>query len=137
MTGTHADPDRHRTPGHDRSGRGQATVELALGLPVVVIGLLLVLQVALVGRDLLLVTHAAREGARTAAVETGRDQVARAAVDASHGLDQRRTEVRTERSGGRATVTVRYRAVTGLPLVGRLLPDPTLTATATMREEPR
>ena len=47
---------------------GQAAVELALLLPVVVVLVLGVLQVALVGRDQLALELAAREAARAAAV---------------------------------------------------------------------
>ena len=49
----------------DRRGatRGQATVELVLVLPVVVLALLLVIQVGLIARDQVLVVNAAREGA--------------------------------------------------------------------------
>src|SRR4029078_2878808 len=43
--------------------RGQATVELALVLPLVVFALLAILQVGLVVRDQVAVVHAAREAA--------------------------------------------------------------------------
>ena len=49
--------------------RGQATVELALGLPLVLLGVLLVVQVGLVVADQVRVVHAAREGVRAAAVD--------------------------------------------------------------------
>ncbi|MGI9032070.1 MAG: TadE/TadG family type IV pilus assembly protein, partial [Ilumatobacteraceae bacterium] len=51
-----------------RGAGGQAAVELALVLPVVVVFLLGLLQVALVARDQLAVELAAREGARAALV---------------------------------------------------------------------
>ena len=49
----------------------QATVELALVLPVVATLLLAVVQVGLVVRDQIRVTHAAREAARAAAARYG------------------------------------------------------------------
>ena len=52
--------------------RGQATVELALVLPLVVFGLLAILQVGLVVRDQVAVVHAAREAARAASVDPDR-----------------------------------------------------------------
>ena len=52
-------------------------MELALLLPVVLVLLLAVLQVGLLARDVVLVTHAAREAARAAATEPDL-QVARA-----------------------------------------------------------
>ena len=66
------EPTGSTRPGRGARHRGQATVELALGLPVVCIGVLLVLQLALVGRDAVLVAHAAREAARAAAVDPTR-----------------------------------------------------------------
>ena len=48
---------------------GQSTVELALCLPVVLMALLFVVQVGLVVRDQIRTVQAAREAARSAAVE--------------------------------------------------------------------
>jgi Flp pilus assembly protein TadG len=118
-------------------GAGQSTVELALLLPVVVVLLLLVLQVGLLARDVLLVTHASREAARAAAVEPTAT-AAREAAEASSGLEAAR--LRVELSGGRARgdrvrVAVTYRAQTAVPVVGALLGDRTIRAAATMRVE--
>ena len=122
-------------PGRGARHRGQATVELALGLPIVCLGILLVLQLVLVGRDAVLVTHAAREAARAAAVDA-RGPVARAgALAATTALDPHRLDVELRRRAGRVTVEVRYQSVTGLPIVGALVPDPQLDAEATMLEE--
>lgn len=122
-------------PGH-REG-GQATVELALAFPVVLLGILLVLQLALVARDQLLVTHAAREAARAAAVEPRADAARDAALESTTSLDPARIHVEADRIGERIRIRVRYRSRTVLPLVGVLVPDPTLTASVTMRIEPR
>lgn len=116
---------------------GQATVELALLLPVVVLLLLAVLQVALIARDVVLVTHAAREGARAAAVDPDPDAAARAARS-TPGLDDGRLRVRTtggHAEGDEVRVEVTYRTPTAVPLVGALLGDRTLRATTTMRTE--
>ena len=125
----------HRSIGSGRRRSGQATVELALGFPVVLIGILLVLQLALVGRDQLLVSHATREAARTAAVDprpgAGRD----GALAATTGLDPDRLTVDSRRRGERVQVTLRYRSRTALPVVGALVPDPMLRAAVTMRIE--
>ena len=125
-----------RRPGTpDQSG--QSTVELALGLPFVVVMLLGVVQVGLVARDQILVVHAAREAARVSAVEPGDGGPRAAAVDASV-LDPSRLQVdvgpRGE-AGSRVAVTVRYRCPTVVPLVGSLIDDVELRATATMRVE--
>jgi hypothetical protein len=116
---------------------GQATVELALLLPVVMILVLLVLQVALVARDAVLVSHAAREAARVTAVDAD-PAAARAAATGTTGLAPERLHVQVSGRGGpgtRARVELRYRAPTEVPLVGRLLPDPVLAAAVTVRVE--
>ena len=116
---------------------GQATVEVALLLPLLALLLLAVVQVGLVVRDQVLVTHAAREAARAAAVDP-QVAVAREGAVAAARLDPDRLSVELSGStepGGRLTVTVRYRAPTAMPLVGPLVGDRTLVAEATMRVE--
>jgi Flp pilus assembly protein TadG len=116
---------------------GQSTVELALLLPVVVLLLLAVLQVGLLGRDVLLVTHASREAARAAAVEADPGAARRAAI-ASSGLEADRIEVQVsgrDGPGSRVRVTVSYRAPTNVPIVGGLLADRLLETSVTMRVE--
>lgn len=126
-------------PRADRRRRehAQSTVELALLLPVVVLLLLAVLQVGLLGRDVLLVTHAAREASRAAAVDGDPGSARRAAI-ASSGLPADRVEVVVtgrDGVGSRVRVEVSYRAPTSVPIVGRLLGDRTLQAAVTMRVE--
>ena len=127
-----------RRPGRvRRSGpadRAQATVETALVLPVVALVLLAVIQIGLVVHDRIMVTHAAREGARAAAVEAG-DAAVRDAVVAAGVLAPDRLDVAIGGSGERVTVEVRYRSPTNVPLVGAMLADVELTASATMRRE--
>lgn len=122
---------------HAAGASGQATVELVLVLPVVVLALLLVVQVALVARAQVLVVDAAREGARAAAVD-GPDAAAGAA-STTPGLVADRLAVSAERdsarSGDLVRVVVRYRAPTDVPLVGALVGEPTLHAEVVMRSE--
>jgi len=120
-----------------REEGGQSTLELALLLPVVVVLLLAVLQVGLVARDVVLVTHAAREAARAAAVDADPGAARRAAV-LSSGLDPARVRLRVDSPAGaprRARVTLVYRSATSVPLVGALLGDRTVRSVATMRIE--
>ena len=116
-----------------RSDRGQAAVELALVLPVLLLFLVALLQTALVARDQVLVQDAARAAVREASVGASDARVRDAA---------RRTlgnvEIEVRRSGGvgdPVTVVVRYLDHTNLPLVGPLYPDVVLHARATMRAE--
>lgn len=118
-----------------RSGhRGQATVELALVLPFVVLLLLALIQVGLVVRARVMVTHAAREGARVAAVG-GSDAEVRRAVGVAADLALHRLDVTVGRSGDNAVVRVRYRDPTDVPIVGELVDTATLDAVAHMRIE--
>lgn len=107
-------------------------------LPLVAIGMLLVAQIGLIVAQQLTVQHAAREGARAAAV-TNDDAAARDAALAAGNLNPDITEVTIEPDsrgvGDPVRVTVRYRP--GLmPLVGRFVPgDFVLVAQASMRTE--
>ena len=114
---------------------GQATVELVLVLPYFALMLLAVVQVGLVVRARILVTHAAREAARAAAVGAADGEVRIAALDAAD-LDPTRLAVFVRRAGGRATVELRYAEPTDVPLVGPLVGDAVLEARATMLLEP-
>lgn len=116
-----------------RSDLGQATVEFALVLPVLVLFLLALVQTALVARDAVLVQDAARAAVREASVDAGEARVRDAARRTLAGV-----AVEVRRSGGvgdPVEVRVRYREHTDLPLVGPLFPDITLRARATMRAE--
>ncbi|HEX5615201.1 MAG TPA: TadE family protein [Acidimicrobiia bacterium] len=128
--------DDHRR-GRDGSARpdqrGQSTVELAMALPFIATLVMLVLQSAFVARDQVLVVHAARAAVREASVGADDERVTGAARrvvgDATVDI-QRGREV-----GAEVRVRVVHRSVTDLPLVGPLLPDPTVTAEAVMRLE--
>ncbi len=116
---------------------GQSAVELALVLPLVMLLLLIVVQIGLVARYQVLVTHAAREAARQAAVDPSPDAPKRAAI-AGSGLEGERLEVVVTgrgKAGSRVKVEVKYRAPSKVPLVGPALGDVTLEADATMRVE--
>ena len=117
--------------------RGQAAVELALVLPLLGLLLLLLVQVGVVVRDQILVVHAAREGAREAAVDPS-PGAARDAALASSALDPSRLEVTVSGRGGpgsRVQVTARYRAATAIPLAAAVVDRFRLEASATMRVE--
>jgi hypothetical protein len=129
---------RRRTRRRGEAGEcGQATVELALVLPLVALLLLALVQAAVVARDHLLVAHAAREAVRAAAVDDDVDAARRAAEQAGP-LTAERLDVEVSgrgEVGSRVRVVVRYTVPTHLPLVGRALDDVVLTASATMRVE--
>lgn len=112
-------------------------MELALLLPVVALLLLAVLQVAVLARDLVLVTHAAREAARAAAADA-EPAAAREAAQAAGGLDPDRMTVTVSGrgdAGSRVRVVVSYRAPTDVPIVGALLSERRMRSAVTMRVE--
>lgn len=120
-----------------RPDAGQASVELALLLPLVVLLLLAVLQVGLVAKDVVLVAHAAREAARAAATDP-HPEAARRAAEASGGLRPGRLDVAVRGrsgAGSRVEVAVTYRIPTAVPLAGALVGDVPVTRTVTMRVE--
>jgi Flp pilus assembly protein TadG len=121
------------------SARGQATVELVFVLPVVVVLALVVVQVAVVARRGILVAHAAREGARAAAVETDPATArssARAAALSASGLDPAHVQVDVAVDARDVVVVVRYDDPTDVALLGRLVGPVRLQERATMRREP-
>lgn len=128
-----------RRRGPEPAGRGSASVEFALVLPLLAVAMLLVVQVVLLVADQLTVAHAAREGAREAAVWNDDARAREAALRAGR-LDPARTEVvvsPADRAAGTpVTVTVRYRPPERVPFVGAFVPDDlVLSGSATMRTE--
>jgi Flp pilus assembly protein TadG len=112
-------------------------VELALALPLLALLFLVLLQVTLVVRDQVLLTHAAREAAREAAVADDPGAARRGAL-AGARLDPDRLDVRTEGRGGagsRVTATLEYDSATDVPVIGSLVGDVRLEASVTMRVE--
>lgn len=120
-----------------RVAGGQATVELALTLPLIALLALALLQVALVARDQVLVVHAAREAAREAAVSDDPATPKSVGLRASSlKLTSLTVDISGRRErGSRITASVSYLAPTEVPLIGKLVPDIRLRSAATMRVE--
>lgn len=109
-------------------------MELALTLPLVVVGLLLVVQAGLVVADHVATVHAAREAARAVAVD-GRPGAADRAARQAGGVGCRADVRRPAEVGAVLRVTLTCPAPTDVALVGPLLPDATVRASAAMRVE--
>lgn len=120
-----------------RDERGQATVELALCLPLLAVVCAGLVETTMVAVDQVRVWHAAREAVRTSAVDP--DPAAVRAAAASSGLARPRVAIEPaadERSPGRATtVVVTYPYDGRVPLLGALFERVVLRAEATMRIE--
>ena len=99
---------------------GQATVEFALILPLLLALVVLILQVAMVARAQVLVVQAAREGARSAAVE-GDIPAAKTAAYAATGLEAARVKVVVvlpAARDGTVVVATSYSLRIGMSLLG-------------------
>ena len=113
---------------------GQATVEFALLLPVAVVALLVIAQIGLVVRARVMLTHAAREGVRVAAVGGSDAEVTAAVVDAG-SLDPAQLTVAVTRDASVVRVLLVYEMETDVSVVGAILNDPKMSSVAAMYRE--
>lgn len=122
-----------RHPWHHRQ-RGQASVELALVLPVLAVLALVLAEVGLVVKDYVLVVHAAREALRAAVVEPTQAAVDRA-VAGTTGPARGELDAKLRRYGDRVTVEVSYRRALNVPIVRRKIRDFSATMQVTGQVE--
>jgi hypothetical protein len=105
-----------------------------VALPLVLVCLLVLLQAGLVVARHVVTVHAAREAARAVAVDGRPGAAQRAAADAG-GRDCRAAVSRPAAVGAVLTVRLTCPVATDVALVGPLVPDTTVTASASMRVE--
>lgn len=119
------------------SQSGQATVELALCLPIVAILIAVTLEFAALGLDRSRLWQAARESARVAAVDADPDAVREVLETAGlTGASYEITPPPTERVQGEPVeVILRFHPSSSVPLVGELFEGVMLEARASMRLE--
>ncbi|MFZ5595960.1 MAG: TadE family protein [Bacillota bacterium] len=125
-----------------KDNNGQAMVELALVLPILLVLFMGVVEFGRIFHSYLIITNASREGARVAI--TGKsDADIEARVDLTTSSLEK-TEVTTtispaqslRRSGSLATVEVKYNVDLIFPLFDLFVPDPLpISASTTMRVE--
>jgi len=132
------EPRQARKP--TRGEHGQAAVEFALVLPVLLLITLVVCQVALTFNCYLVVTSASREGARRGAETNDTDAARKASMSAAGGLPGTGPEVEVSFPEGRAkgspvVVTVTYRMPLLLPGLERLISRPSFKRSTTMALE--
>ena len=115
--------------------RGSAVVEFALVLPLVLLAIVAVVEVAVIARTQLEVVNAAREGAREAATSPDPARAVRAARGAlgPSGSEARVSVKRPDVVGGTAEVVVRVRHVVASALFGGHVVE--LSGRAAMRVE--
>jgi len=113
--------------------RGQAAVEFAVALPLIVIAMLAIAQLGVSIRNEVAVELAAREGARAAAVSALSGTSAGAAARRAVALP---LDVSVSSDGRTVSVTVTYVDPTDVAIIGAAIGPVTHTATATMAIEP-
>jgi Flp pilus assembly protein TadG len=118
--------------GSDRQA-GQASVEFALTLPIVVVMALGLVLVGTAVRNELAVELAAREGARAAAVSATPVVAATAAARRATSLP---IDVTTTSDASTITVTVTYVDPVDVAIIGSVIGPVAHTASATMALEP-
>jgi Flp pilus assembly protein TadG len=120
--------------------RGQATVELALALPVLILVAVAVCQVAMGLDCYLVITAASREGARRGAETNDVGETMKAAGNAARGLPGEPADIDVAFPEGRGKgspirVTVTYEMPLLIPIVGHLVPKATFTKATAMALE--
>jgi Flp pilus assembly protein TadG len=126
-------PNFHKGRIHAARDRGQSTVEFVLTLPLIMLAVLLIAQFLVIVMTQVQVVNATRNAVRAAAVSQSPSAAALAAARFSLGRD---IDVDTEIGKGWVTVTSTYELVTDLPMVGRFVPDLTLSSRFSMLLEP-
>lgn len=124
--------------------RGQALVELALALPLIIMLVMGTIEFGRLFHSYLLITNASREGARLAI--TGADNPAIIArvnevtlsLNNTKDIDIAPTDLLIRSGGVPVTVTVDYKHNIITPVFNSILPNPvTLTSSTSMRMEGR
>jgi hypothetical protein len=116
--------------------RGQATVELALCLPLVLLLVGSAIEITALSVDNIRVWHATREAARVAAVDPDPNVATRVARDVIAPIDVAISPDRIARVGGEPVVVEAvYRPDADVPLIGALFERLRLTARVAMRIE--
>ncbi|MGF7185899.1 Flp pilus assembly protein TadG [Desulfitispora alkaliphila] len=113
-----------------RERRGQALVELALVLPILLMILFGIIEFGRIFNAQLTVTHASREGARYGALGTSDMEIIEQVKGSVASLNQEEVEVtiapitawRTR--GEEISVQVDYQVPLYTPFVGRIVPNP-------------
>ncbi|WP_027937296.1 TadE/TadG family type IV pilus assembly protein [Anaeroarcus burkinensis] len=120
--------------------QGQALVETALTVLLILFVFLGTVELGLILHQHQLATHAAREGARVAAVSNDDAQVRAVVVNAAAGMDPAELTIlitpaapRTQGSSVTVSVTAPTHVISGI--IQRLLPPAQVQGTATMRVE--
>ena len=114
--------------------RGQATIEFALTLPLLILFSLCLVQVGSVANDQLVLNHAAQIAARAISLADispeSAQQVAKTTVEREINLREIQIEVKLENES--ASVELRYERRLAVPVIGQFFRRFSLSSSATM-----
>jgi len=116
-----------------RLDRGQATVEFALTIPVLVIALLGAIQVFVILVDRIHLVHVTRDAARAASVGDDPRSAAEMVIDRS--FPDREISLTVSTSENVVTVEMVLSNPTDVPIIGRFLPEVELRESLSMLAE--
>jgi hypothetical protein len=120
---------------------GQAMVEFATSLPVILLLLMGIIEFSKLGGTLLLVSHGAREGARAASLGANDAAIVQTVVGSTVILDGEKLDIEIIPDDSRprdekVTVVVGYPVNIGIPIISQLIGTPRWVRVAlTMRVE--
>jgi Flp pilus assembly protein TadG len=122
--------------------KGQALVETALILPIIIVILMGIIDFGLLFNNYLVIANAAREGARSAAVGSTDALITTSINNMTATLDQTKITITispvqaVRKKGDEVTVTVKYDNTLLTPVISAIIPNPVhLTAKTVMRVE--
>lgn len=116
-----------------KNEKGQATIEFALALPLLVVFVMLIAQFAVVARQQLALWEVARNAARYASVSPD-PQLAAQEIAVQNGFPA--SAVVATNSDGITQVSMTFKENISLPLLGPFIPSLTLRAHVAMLTEP-
>lgn len=111
-----------------RDERGQAMVELALVIPLLLVLFMGTVEFGRIFHSYLVITNASREGARVAVLGGSDTAVSDRVGQVTAGLDSARLQTSvapgSRKSGDMASVTVKYEVLLIFPLFDAFIPNP-------------
>jgi len=122
--------------------KGQGLLEMAIVLPLLILLLFGIMEMARVGHAYVTLSNAARSGARVASIGGLTSEIKTAVYEAAPGLDSEKLEVivtpseGSRISGGEVKVVVKYPVTLIAPVIEGIIPNPVVVGTSlTMRIE--
>lgn len=113
-----------------KNKKGQAMVEIAIIIPILIIILMTIFEFGRIFNTYLIMTHASREGARSAALGCNDTEVSQAVNNSVAYLDASNltisiTPTKSSRTrGSNVTVNLKYDLDIIVPVIDKILPDP-------------